>query len=159
MPSRDNLVRGFVAGLAATLAISLIILLKEVARVLYGLDLVGLLSGAFDTPSWVAWTMHFLIGTVVWGGLFAVLAPRIPGSTCVVKGILFAVGAWLLMQLVVMPLAGQGFFGTRYTFWAPFTTLALHILYGAILGGVFSAQKGYWRVHHEHVPGGWRFSN
>lgn len=159
MPSRDNLLRGLIAGFAGTVVISLFVLLKEATRVLYGLDLVGLLSGAFETPLWLGWVMHFLIGTVVWGGLFAVLAPRIPGSTCVVRGILFAVAAWLLMQLVVMPLAGQGFFGTRYTFWAPFVTLALHVLYGAVLGGVFAAQKGYWRVHREHVPGDWRFSN
>ncbi|HYE43759.1 MAG TPA: DUF6789 family protein [Caulobacteraceae bacterium] len=156
MPTRDNLVRGMIAGFAATTAISLLVVLKEVARILYGLDLVGLLSGLFDAPVWAAWLMHFFIGTVVWGALFAALAPRIPGSTCVVKGILFAVGAWLVMQLIVMPLAGQGFFGTRYTFWAPLVTLALHILYGAVLGGTFARLKGYWHVHHEHKVADWR---
>lgn len=156
MPSRDNLLRGMVAGFIATTVISFFVVLKEVARIFYGLDLVGLLSGLFDTPAWMGWLMHYLIGSVIWGALFATLAPRIPGSTCIVKGILFAVAAWLVMQLVVMPLAGQNFFGTRYTFWAPFITLGLHFVYGAVLGGTFAWLKGHWHVHHAHVPGDWR---
>ena len=156
MPTRDNLVRGMIAGFIATTVISFIILLKEAARILYGLDLVGLLSGLFDAPPWVGWLMHYVIGTVVWGGLFAALAPRIPGSTAAVKGVLFAVAAWLLMQLVVLPLAGQDFFGTRYTFWAPIVTLALHVVFGAVLGEAFARLKGYWHVHHEHHVADWR---
>ena len=157
MPSRDNITRGIVAGFIATTIISFFMVLKEVTRVFYGLDLVGLLSGMFNTPQWVGWVMHYVIGSVVWGGLFAALAPRIPGATCVVRGIVFAFGAWLLMQLVVLPLAGANFFGIRFSFWAPIITLALHMIYGVVLGGTFAWLKGHWHVPHKHVAGDWRY--
>ena len=157
MPTRDNLTRGIVAGFIATTVISFFMVLKEVSRVLYGLDLVGLLSGMFNTPEWAGWLMHYVIGAVVFGGLFAALAPKLPGSTCVVRGIIFAFGAWLVMQLVVLPLAGANFFGVRYSFWAPAVTLALHLLYGFVLGATFAWLKGHWHEHHEHEAGDWRY--
>lgn len=157
MPTKDNIFRGIVAGFIATTIISSFMVLKEVARVLYGLDLVGLLSGLFGAPEWAGWVLHYIIGSVVWGGLFAALAPRLPGSTCVVRGIVFAFGAWLVMQLVVLPLAGANFFGIKYTFWAPAVTLALYLIYGVVLGGTFAWLKGRWHVHHEHLEGDWRY--
>ncbi len=157
MPTRDNVFRGIVAGFIATTIISFFMVLKEVARVLYGLDLVGLLSGLFNAPEWAGWLLHYFIGSVVWGALFAALAPRLPGSTCVVRGIVFAFGAWLLMQLVVLPLAGANFFGIKYSFWAPAVTLALHMIYGIALGWTFAWLKGHWHVHHEHHEGDWRY--
>ena len=157
MPTRDNVFRGIVAGFIATTVISFFMVLKEVARVLYGLDLVGLLSGLFNAPEWAGWLLHYFIGSVVWGALFAALVPRLPGSTCVVRGIVFAFGAWLLMQLVVLPLAGANFFGIKYSFWAPAVTLALHLIYGIVLGGTFAWLKGHWYVHHEHHAGDWRY--
>jgi len=157
MPSRDNITRGIVAGFIATTVISFFMVLKEVSRVLYGLDLVGLLSGLFNAPEWAGWLMHYFIGAGVFGVLFAALAPRIPGATCVIRGIIFAFGAWLIMQLVVLPLAGANFFGIRYSFWAPAVTLALHLLYGFVLGGTFAWLKGHWHVHQEHHEGDWRY--
>ncbi len=157
MPSRDNFTRGIVAGFIATTVISFFMILKEVARVLYGLDLVGLVSGMLGSPQWVGWLAHYVIGSLVWGSLFAILAPRLPGSTCVIRGIVFAFGAWLLMQLVVLPLAGANFFGVKYSFWAPAVTLALHVIYGVTLGGTFAWLKGHWHEHHEHVAGEWRY--
>jgi len=156
MPTKDNILRGIVAGFIATTVISFFMVLKEVSRVLYGLDLVGLLSGMFNTPQWAGWLMHYLIGAVLYGALFAYLAPRLPGATCVIRGIVFAFGAWLVMQLVVLPLAGANFFGIKYSFWAPVITLGLHLIYGVVLGATFAWLKGYWRVHHEHHAGDWR---
>lgn len=157
MPSRDNITRGIVAGFVATTIISFFMILKEVARVFYGLDLVGVLSGVFNSPSWVGWVVHYVIGSLVWGTLFAALAPRLPGSTCVIRGIVFAFGAWLLMQLVVLPLAGANFFGVKYSFWAPMLTLALHIVYGVVLGMTYAWLKGHWHQTHKHEAGEWRY--
>ena len=67
MPTRDNVFRGIVAGFIATTIISFFMVLKEVARVLYGLDLVGLLSGLFNAPEWAGWLLHYFIGSVVCG--------------------------------------------------------------------------------------------
>lgn len=156
MPTRDNLTRGIVAGFIATTVIAFFIVLKETTRILYGLDLLGLVSGVFNGPEWVAWTVFYLIGSVIAGGLFAALAPRIPGETCTIRGITFAIAIWLVMQLAVLPLTGANFFGVKYSFWAPVATLALSVIYGGVLGAVFAWLKGYWHVHHEHHEGDWR---
>jgi len=53
---------------------------------------------------------------------------------------MFASGAWVLMMLIVMPLAGAGLFGIRLGLMAAVMTLVLHVIFGAVLG------LGYGRV-------------
>ncbi|MEO8537343.1 MAG: DUF6789 family protein, partial [Betaproteobacteria bacterium] len=49
------------------------------------------------------------------------------------------VGAWFLMMVIVMPMAGTGVFGLDLGMMAPVMTLILHLIYGAVLGGVYGA--------------------
>jgi len=141
---RDRIQKGVLAGLAATIALTILMLLKDLAGFAPRVDLVALLSGALELPVWASWIGHFLIGSVIWGVLFAVLAPKIPTSTCTAKAVMFSVAAWLLMQLVILPLAGAGVFGARYGIMAPVLTLALHVIYGAVLGAVYARLGGHW---------------
>ena len=55
------------------------------------------------------------------------------------EGIVFAIGAWLAMMVLVMPLAGAGLFGLKLGLMAPVATLVLPIIYGAVLGVAFRA--------------------
>ncbi|MGI9434722.1 MAG: DUF6789 family protein [Geminicoccaceae bacterium] len=80
--------------------------------------------------------LHFGIGIVVWGTLFAVLYPRLPGSV-LIRGVLFGIGAWILMMVMFLPIAGQGLFGISGGMVVPVMTLMLHLIYGAVLGLVF----------------------
>jgi len=88
-------------------------------------------------PLIVGWIAHFIIGTLAWGGAFAFLYDVIPGGSATLKGIVFGVAAWLGMMIVVMPMVGAGFFGMNLGLTAPVMTLALHIIYGAVLGKVY----------------------
>jgi len=38
----------------------------------------------------------------------------IPGGSALVRGMLFGAGAWLVMMVMVMPMAGAGFFGMKW---------------------------------------------
>lgn len=87
----------------------------------------------------VGWLMHFLIGSVLWGLLFAALLGVLPGQTVIRKALVFATGAWLLMMLITMPMAGAGLFGLNLGPMAPVMTLILHLFWGAVLGVVFQA--------------------
>jgi hypothetical protein len=136
------------AGFAATLVLTAVMVVKLFTRFVPEINLAALLSGAMHAQPWVGWGVHFVIGTFVWGPLFALVVRPIPGSTCTVRGILFSVGAWLVMQLVVLPLAGMGVFGVAYGFMAPAVTLALHMIYGAVLGATYAWVKGDWRPPH-----------
>ena len=63
----------------------------------------------------------------------------IPGDSAIARDIAFGIATWGGMMLMVMPLAGAGFFGLAMGVMAPMMTLVLHIVFGAVLGAAFQA--------------------
>ncbi len=131
--------RGIIAGLAATVVLSAMMLAKQSMGLMPELDPIGMITSMAGTDSSaVGWVGHFFIGTVLWGGGFAIGSPYLPGPYWL-RGATFATGAWLMMMLVVMPAAGAGIFGLALGVMAPAMTLLLHIVFGAVLGGVYGS--------------------
>lgn len=135
-------VRAMIAGFAATVVLSLLMIMKTAMGIMPQLDVISMLSGMSQNMmgvggAGIGWLAHFLIGTVLWGVLFALLYGRLPGSEPVRKGISFGILAWLLMMILPMPMAGAGFFGLGLGMMAPVMTLILHVIWGAVLGIVF----------------------
>lgn len=137
-------VRSMIAGFAATVVLSLLMIMKASTGLMPQLNVIAMLGGmshgaiGVGGPG-IGWLMHFLIGTVLWGLLFAVLYDRLPGSGAVAKGMAFSVLAWLLMMILAMPMAGAGLFGLGLGMMAPVMTLVLHLIWGAVLGAAFRA--------------------
>lgn len=134
--------KGIVAGFVATVALSAVMIVKQVTGFLPELDLIQLLTVAAGMPGemWVGWTLHFLIGTLAWGILFVYLRPLMPGRNRTVQAVWFGALAWLLMMIVFMPAAEAGLFGQRLDgLMVAVATLVLHLVYGLVLGLVFSA--------------------
>ena len=69
--------------------------------------------------------------------------PICRGGSLWLKGVIFGVGAWLLMMLAVMLIAGAGMFGMNLGMVAAVMTIMLHVIYGAVLGGVFAALQSW----------------
>ncbi len=128
--------RGILAGLVATAVLSAIMIMKQAMGVMPLLNPIGMISGMLHAPLAVGWAMHLMIGVVLWGVLYAVVSPLLPGRPWL-RGAEFATGAWLIMMIVLMPMAGAGAFGLKIGMVAPLATLMLHWIYGAVLGGVF----------------------
>jgi hypothetical protein len=135
-----NLTNGFLAGFIATIVLSVLLIAKTMMGIMPGLDVAAMLSGMMGAPLIVGWIAHFMIGTIAWGGGFVLLYERIPGGSALVKGIVFGVAAWLAMMILVMPMAGAGLFGMAFGIMAPMMTLVLHVIFGAVLGGVYGAR-------------------
>jgi uncharacterized membrane protein YagU involved in acid resistance len=136
---------GIGAGFVATIVLSIFMVVKQMMGLMPQLNPVEMntqMMGA-QTPL-VGWIVHFLIGTFLWGILYALIAPRLPGAHWF-RGILFATGAWLLMMITLMPMAGAGLFGLKMGLMAPIATLILHWIYGAVLGGLY----GTWSSRQE----------
>lgn len=140
---RNNVMKGVFAGFVATIALSILMMLKTMMGMMPQMNAIKMLSsmahgfvGAPLTPV-VGWLLHFFIGGVLWGLLFALLFERIPGQTAALKGLVFGTAAWLLMMIMVMPLAGAGFFGLNLGPGAAIATLVLHWAYGAVLGSAY----------------------
>jgi uncharacterized membrane protein YagU involved in acid resistance len=139
---------GLLAGFTATVVLSALLWLKSAAGLLPGLDTIELLAdlayryAGLPASANVGWLMHFAIG-LVWGGLFGAIAERMPSEGYPVKGMVFGVLAWLLMMLVLMPVAGAGLFAMTIGLMAPLATLVLHLVFGAVMGFVQGAFMGH----------------
>ena len=138
-----HIYKGIFAGFIATVALSALMVLKAKIGMLPQMNAIKMLAtmahGFMGTPLTpvVGWLLHFIIGSVLWGILFAILFDRIPSQTPAIKGLIFATAAWLLMMIMVMPMAGAGFFGIHLGMGAPIATLVLHWVFGAVLGSVY----------------------
>ncbi|MBW6507231.1 MAG: hypothetical protein K0B00_10840 [Rhodobacteraceae bacterium] len=145
-----NLVAGLVAGFVATAVLSVLMVAKTMMGVMPELDVAKMLGMMMGTGEAMGWVGHFMIGTIAWGGAFAVLNGVIPGGGQVGKGIVFGIVAWLMMMIAVMPMAGAGLFGMNMGIMAPMMTLVLHVIFGAVLGYVFQRRAGQASVSAAH---------
>ena len=121
----------------ATMAVTMMMMIKAATHQFPELHVIRTLSGVVGSPDnlVVGFGFHLLIGIVLWGGLFALLASRIPVRSYGIKGLVFGVAAWLLMMTIFMPLAGAGFFAAqRGTMIVPLVTLVYHLVFGLVLG-------------------------
>lgn len=132
-----NIFKAILAGFAGTVVLSVLMLLKGVMGLMPQLDIIKMLAAMMGSGLAMGWIAHFMIGAVVWGIAYALLYRVLPSGTPWVKGVIFGIGAWFMMMIVVMPMAGAGIFGLNFGMVAPVMTLVLHIIYGATLGGVY----------------------
>lgn len=129
--------RGLIAGFLATVVLSALMLMKKTMGVMPELDPIGMIStmAGAKTPI-IGWIGHFAIGTIFWGIGFAIVGRYLPGPYWA-RGVIFAVAAWLMMMVVVMPMAGARLFGLGLGAMVPLATLILHVIYGLVLGIVY----------------------
>jgi hypothetical protein len=145
--------RGLVAGLAATIALSLVIVLKQALGVLPQLSTISVLAQMLGYQSLaVGWALHFFVGVILWGPLYAWIDPK-SSYPHWFNGIIFATCVWLGVMLIIMPAVGAGVFGLELGLVTPTATLILHWIYGAVLGGVFSSARLPWaQVATQNAP-------
>ena len=138
----NNIVKGLVAGLVATIVLSMLMVTKGMMGLMPELDMIAMLSSMMSAPPIVGWIAHLMIGTAIWGGLFAFFYDKLLGENGMLKGLFLGGAAWLLMMIAIMPIAGAGLFGMNLGVMAPMMTLMLHLIFGLVLGLVFDKLPG-----------------
>lgn len=130
---------GLLAGLAATVVLSALMVMKTMMGLMPELDLPKMIAGMMGSPDKpvIGWVVHFMIGVVGYGLAIAFVGPRLPGDSSTTKGVILAVIGWLIMMVMLMPMAGAGFFGMSMGVMAPMMTLVLHLIFGAVLGWTY----------------------
>jgi len=134
------LFKGMLAGFFGTIVLSVMMVVKSTMGVVPELDPIAMLAEMLGGSTVLGWIMHFIIGSVVWGGSFAFVHSSLPTHNSVTKGIIFGIGAWLVMMLVVMPMAGEGIFGLVIGLAAPVMAFVLHVVFGAVMGLAYEKQ-------------------
>ena len=130
----SKMIKGGVAGLIATIVLSVMMMIKTKMGMMPELDIIHMLASKMGGATSMGWIAHFILGIVVYGVGFSIFHKILPGNSLLVKGIIIGVIGWLLMMVVFMPMMGVGFFGLSLGIMAPVMTLILHAIFGAVLG-------------------------
>ncbi len=133
-----NVKNGFIGGFIGSAILAVVFMMKSSMGIMPEMNVIMMLSAMMGMPLAIGWIAHFMIGTIVWGGIFAVANSAIPGSSQTVRGIVLGIIAWLMMMVVVMPMAGAGLFGLNFGMMGAAMPLMLHIIFGAALGFTYS---------------------
>jgi Family of unknown function (DUF6789) len=159
-----QLFKGIIAGLAATHVLTLLLIMKKMTGVMPELDpthiLATLVSEVTNMPKNLnfAWVLFTMTGTFFWGGIFAIVNKHLPTEKQILKGMIFSIAPWTMMMgampfsgagffgthmslitpVMTLPMNGAGFSGTETSYIVPIMTFILHMIFGAILGIVFS---------------------
>ena len=131
---------GIQGGFAGTFTASAIMIMNNAIGKVPELHIAKTLNTVLGTTEHpiIGWIAFFLIGTLILGPLFAVLAPRIRMNINLVKGLMFGTLVWLGMMMVLIPLAGGGFFAMHRSPIVPGVTLAVALVYGVVLSAVYA---------------------
>ena len=134
-----NFPKAIVAAIVATIVLSLLFVMKDVMGIMPQLNLPKMIAGMMGMPDSpiAGWAVHFLIGVVIYGAALALLDEHLPGNSEIRHGVLLATVGWLVMMVVLMPMAGAGFFGLNLGISTPIMTLVLHLIFGAVLGAYY----------------------
>ncbi|MGA9649813.1 DUF6789 family protein [Pedobacter sp.] len=129
-----KLKQGIFAGIAATLVMTMLMLIAPMMG-MPEMKIGNMIAQFMGMPVWVGWLMHMMVGILL--ALIYVFAVRDRLSWHpFVKGILFALLPWMIMQLMVMPMMGIGLFSANASEPAKMVmgTMMGHLVYGAVLG-------------------------
>ncbi len=136
----SKVVNGMLAGLVATVVLSLLMVLKKMVGLMPDLNVIAMLAKQMGTGPLMGWVAHFMIGVVGYGIVYGLIFSKLPLGAHAVRGMALGVVGWLIMMVVLMPMMGGGLFGTQMPsgMMVPVATLILHLIFGAVLGVVFS---------------------
>jgi len=125
---------GLIGGFVGSAVLAILFVMKGMMGVMPQMDIIAMMSTMMGMGMAMGWVAHFVIGTVIWGGIFSIANGSIPGGSQTGKGIVLGIAAWLMMMIIVMPMAGGGFFGMNFGMMGFAVPLIMHIIFGAVLG-------------------------
>ena len=98
------------------------------------MDVADMLSHAMHVSWIMGMILHFMNGAIIFPLIYAfVVYPLVSGAPAV-RGMIWGVALWLLLEVAVLPMMGMKLFGPNMM--GAMASLINHIIYGAILGAI-----------------------
>lgn len=137
--------KGIVAAVVASAILAGLVYLNQNMGWVPGLDLVGsFMKLAGSTELTTGWIVYGVVLAVIGGLVFSLLdahLERPEGWEEVARGLLFGVGAFLLVGILVMPMSGADAFALRYGIGGPIYLAIVFLAYGAVMGFVYGMMR------------------
>lgn len=73
----------------------------------------------------------------MWGIAYGIIVSVTGITNFFTAGLLFSLAPWLALNLMMLPMAGAGLFGMKRWSMIPVLSLVMHLIWGAVTGGVF----------------------
>jgi uncharacterized membrane protein YagU involved in acid resistance len=121
-------------GIIATAVMTMLMLVAPMMG-MPDMKIGNMMAGFMGIPVWAGWAMHLMIG-IIWAMVYVFLVRDRFTLNPALKGLLFAILPWMLMQLMVMPIMGMGLFSANSpeAMKMVMGTLMGHLVYGLVLG-------------------------
>lgn len=129
--TKAGLVSGLIAGLVSSIVLmilSTVVAIPDFNFVLIQGSVFGLADSALT-----AWVVYFVI-SLAWGYLYSFIEPKMESDSPVKKGLFAGFIIWAFFMIVLMPIAGAGFFLKEYGLSAAITVLIVDLVFGDVLG-------------------------
>lgn len=136
----NKFVKGIIAGLVATIVLSVLMIMKEKMGLMPDVNVIAMLASKMGGNSMMAWLAHFMIGMIGYGIAYVLIFSKLPFASNILRGIALGVAGWVVMMIAIMPMMGAGLFGLDLTsgMMVPVATLMLHVIFGGVLSFVNS---------------------
>jgi uncharacterized membrane protein YagU involved in acid resistance len=129
--------KSMVGGLAGTVVMTM--MMRFVAPMMLGhpMDIAAMLGNMMGGSWAIGMAVHLMNGIVIFPLVYAFLVFRYLPGPPVARGMIFGAILWLVAEIMVMPMAGAGFFSSEIGgAKAVMAALMGHLVYGALLGAI-----------------------
>lgn len=125
---KAGLIAGFIASAISLLFLALTTWMALVPEFNYVL-IQGSIFG-FTKTIFSGWVIYFLIGIIFWGSLYAGIESYLLSPKPITRGIIFGLIVWLIVMVILMPIAGAGIFVKQYDYLASIVILMTDLVFG-----------------------------
>lgn len=138
-----NIKTGMMVGFLAS-AVSLLALLIMASLALVPEFNFVIIQGSLFVlarTAFLAWMVYFVIGTIIWGPLYALLESRLAGETAIIKGLLFGMMLWAIIMTTFIPISGVDLFIEKFGIFSTFMILITDLIFGLAAAYFYNSFK------------------
>ncbi|HVC89403.1 MAG TPA: DUF6789 family protein [Acidobacteriaceae bacterium] len=133
---RPNFLRLVLGGLAGTFALTLMMMFVAPMMGVH-MDIATNIASMLNTPWVLGMIIHLMMGVLIFPLLYGYLLQRHLSGAGAVRGMIWGSILWLMLEMLVMPMMGNGFFGANGPgMKGAVAALLAHLIYGGLLGWI-----------------------